>query len=111
MDEKNKLKGMLGLACKAGSLIFGTELSLEAIKSGRSDSIFLACDASQNARRKINNAGAVYGADICHTGLTKEEIAQCIGKKKEISTVTVTNKNFTSALKALCEKISDEYTE
>ena len=48
-----KLCGMLGLAKKAGALIAGAELSLEAAKSGRTDALLLASDAAHNTTNKV----------------------------------------------------------
>ena len=54
-DERaiTKLCGMLGLAKKAGALIAGAELSLEAAKSGRTDALLLASDSAHNTTNKV----------------------------------------------------------
>lgn len=56
MDNGARLKGLLGIAQRAGKLITGMDASLEAIKGGKAAAGILDGAASENARKKLQDA-------------------------------------------------------
>lgn len=108
MENKTKLKGMLGLASKAGSLILGTDLVADAVRSGKCGAVFTAKDASRGTLKRISNFCRECGADVFETGLSKSELSHCIGKSKDISVVASCNSNFEAAVSNLCERSDTE---
>lgn len=110
MNNTERLKGMLGLASKAGSLIFGTELVSDAVKRGKCDIVFTASDASANTLKRIRKYCTAYNAELVDTGLNKYELAQCVGKKYDIIVTATENKNFSNAIADLCIQINETKT-
>ena len=110
MNSIERLKGMLGLASKAGSLIFGTEPVSEAVRRGKCSVVFTASDASANTLKRIHKYCTVYNAEFYDTGLNKWELAQCVGKKYDISVTATENENFSNAIADLCIQINDTET-
>ena len=80
-DERaiTKLCGMLGLAKKAGALIAGAELSLEAAKFGRTDALLLPID--------------------------KERLGDCIGRHSAVGAAALTDPNFGRVIYAMCKSV------
>lgn len=110
MNSIERLKGMLGLASKAGSLIFGTEPVSEVVRRGKCSVVFTASDASANTLKRIHKYCTVYNAEFYDTGLNKWELAQCVGKKYDISVTATENENFSNAIADLCIQINDTET-
>ena len=50
-----KLKGMLGLAMRAGKLACGESKAAEAIRGGRAELVLLSADASDNTEKRFLN--------------------------------------------------------
>lgn len=109
MENKNNLKGMLGLASKAGTLVFGTDLVADAVRSGKCGAVFTAKDASRGTLKRIFNFCSECNADMFSTGLLKSELAHCIGKSKNISVVASRNANFEAAVSKFCECLNDNF--
>ena len=103
-DEKaiTKLCGMLGLAKKAGALIAGAELSLEAAKSGRTDALLLASDAATN---KVARGCRAYGAELYMLPIDKERLGDCIGRHSAVGAAALTDPNFGRVIYAMCKSV------
>lgn len=109
MENKNNLKGMLGLASKAGTLVFGTDLVADAVRSGKCGAVFTANDASRGTLKRILNFCSECDINVFETGLSKSELAHCVGKTKDISVVATRNSNFEAAVSNLCEQLNDDF--
>ena len=98
-DERaiTKLCGMLGLAKKAGALIAGAELSLEAAKSGRTDALLLASDAAHNTTNKVARGCRAYGAELYMLPIDKERLA--------VGAAALTDPNFGRVIYAMCKSV------
>ena len=53
---REKLKGYLGLAVRAGSAYLGVSMALDHIRSGRSGVVLIDEEASENTRKKLCDA-------------------------------------------------------
>ena len=49
-----KIFGMLGLARRAGKLIYGSDAAVNAVRSGKAKAVILAADASDRTKKLIN---------------------------------------------------------
>lgn len=61
------LKGILGLATRAGQLVTGVEMAADAVRSGKSRVVLMDADASENARKRLSDTCKFYGAQLIGT--------------------------------------------
>lgn len=96
--DDRKLLNMLGLAMKAGRLVFGTDRVTDCVRSGKKIYLVLiSSDASENTRKRLNDCCKYY--DTVHKTIppTGEIIGKAIGKTNDISAVALTDRNFADA--------------
>lgn len=101
----------LGIARKAGFLELGEENTGAAVRGSKAKVVFLAADASDNARRRAE--GFVYGKNIPLLTLpfTKEEISLATGKGG-CSMAAITDIGLASSLvSALAEENPEGFAE
>lgn len=92
----NKAYGMLGLAQKAGRLVFGEDSIRKAIKSGKATLVIVAEDASDNSKKRFTDSCAFYKSELILWG-TKDELGRATGKN-ERAAVAVCDKNLARAI-------------
>lgn len=78
MPQNDKLRGMLGLAQRAGKLISGTDLTVAAVRSGKAVVALLDAGASENAEKKLSDACKSHGVPLMR--LPEELLAESTGK-------------------------------
>ncbi len=93
----DKILNNLGLCQRSGSLISGEEIVIEYIRAGKVYYVFLASDASDNAKKKINDKAKFYNVEVDNT-YSSLEISTAIGKVGRM-VVGITDKNFIKILK------------
>ena len=93
----DKILNNLGLCQRSGSLISGEEMVVEYLRSGKVYYIFLANDASDNAKKKINDKAKFYNVEVDCT-YSSVEISTAIGKVGRM-VVGITDRNFIKILK------------
>ena len=71
--------GLLGLACRAGQAVFGAEMALDEIKSGRAAMALIDEGASEGTKKKILDACA-YRQVSAHM-LPEGEISRACGRE------------------------------
>ncbi len=79
----------LGLCRRAGKLVIGTPLVLEAVRRKKASLVLLAADVSENTRQKITTLCAHRGVPVKECALSKAEIAAALGKENEVGAVAV----------------------
>lgn len=100
-----------GIARKAGYLELGEENTGVAVRNGKARVVFLAADASDNAKRRAD--GFLYGRNIPLLRLphTKEEISLAMGKGG-CSMAAITDIGLASSLvSALATEDPEHYSE
>ena len=107
--SQTKIQGLLGLCKRAGKLITGTDLVLEAVRSGkkRPYCVLLCKDASANTEKKVRNCCTHYEMMLLQLPMTGEELAHCTGKTGVVATAAVTDDGFMKALLALLSTKSE----
>ena len=90
--------GLIGLAKKAGYVASGTEGVRGLVRSGRARIVLLACDCSQNARKRVTDCCRNYGAPLSNTKLTMTDLGSAIGSAP-CSAIAVSDKGLASAIK------------
>lgn len=93
----DKILSNLGLCNRARGLVSGEEIVCEYIASGKVKYVFLATDASNNAKKKIKNKAQFYNVEVDES-YTSLELSTAIGKGGRM-VVGITNQGFLKILK------------
>lgn len=88
----DRIKGMLGLAKKAGKLVSGEEMVLDAIRSGKAGMVIVTTDASDNSRKLFHDKCSFYRVPVFDYG-TREDFGHV--------SMAVTDRNFADSIKKL----------
>jgi len=84
-----KAAQLLGLAMRAGKVLSGEEMVLQAVRSGKARLVLLASDASENTAKKVKDKCSYYGVSCITTG-DRYQLGHAIGKVGRV-TVAVTD--------------------
>jgi ribosomal protein L7Ae-like RNA K-turn-binding protein len=94
----NKIYGMLGIARKAGKLVFGYDKAVSLIKSKNAEIlVILASDTSEKTKKNIIFECEKYGRKYIEYG--EKLVYGKILNKTEVVVLTITDKNIISYLK------------
>ncbi|MFD2613047.1 L7Ae/L30e/S12e/Gadd45 family ribosomal protein [Paenibacillus gansuensis] len=97
-----KLLNQLGLALRAGKLLSGDENVLKAVRSGSAKLVFVAHDASDNAKKKYRDKCRSY--QVLHTEeLSREQLSVSIGKEDRV-VLAVTDPGFAKMMMKCLEQ-------
>ncbi|MFR2534296.1 MAG: L7Ae/L30e/S12e/Gadd45 family ribosomal protein [Clostridia bacterium] len=77
-----KIGGLLGLARKAGKVVFGTEGTMEAIRRKQVKLIIVAQDAAPRTKKNFMQIAEQMQIPISIYG-TIEELSNCIGQQNK----------------------------
>ncbi len=103
--KNNKLLSMLGLMMKAGKLITGEEMVINAVRSGKVVLVLLANDASQNTMKKVNDKCKTYKTNVV-SNFSTDEMSFAIGKNNR-KVIGVTDIGFAKSFMSNLEKVSE----
>lgn len=95
--QQNKLLSFLGLAVRARKVVLGEHAVLDQIKHNQGTVLFLASDAGQNIKDKINNKAKTYDCTVI-TQFTKDELSHAMGKKHR-ALVLIADKGFSDKMR------------
>lgn len=93
MDKR--ILGSLGLCAKAGKLIYGVPMIIEAMQ--RSKKIYLvieAGDTSDNTHKRITDKCSFYGVKKIRLEIDGVEIASAVGKSSSLAAIAITDEGF-----------------
>lgn len=93
---RDKAQGMIGLAARAGRLVYGGDAGQIAVRRGKAYLVILACDAGERTKKLMQNKCSSFGVPIVEYE-TKETLGIILGKNI-VSAVSVTDKNFADAI-------------
>lgn len=82
MNNRQKALNLLGLAQRAGLLVTGEEMVLEAVKSKKAKIIIVASDSSQRSIKQFKNKCETYNVNL-NLDYSSEEISHAIGKERK----------------------------
>lgn len=83
MSDHSKTLSYLGLALRAGKLASGDEAVLKAVRNRTAKLVFLASDASDNAKKKYRDKCAFYNVPILET-YERRELGHSVGKPERV---------------------------
>ncbi|MBO4897994.1 MAG: ribosomal L7Ae/L30e/S12e/Gadd45 family protein [Clostridia bacterium] len=87
---------MLGLARRAGKLIYGSENVVLSARQGKIKLAVMASDASERTKKLMQNKCKSFSVPLLEFS-TKEELGSVLGKS-DISALGVTDRNFAKAI-------------
>ncbi len=99
-NRKQQVLNLLGLAQRAGRLISGEELVVDAIRKGQVKLVFLAQDAGPNLTKKITDKSKTYQVEVV-TAFSTLELSIAVGKSRKV--LAVTDAGFTKKMRSIME--------
>ncbi|HEL2575285.1 TPA: YlxQ-related RNA-binding protein [Streptococcus suis] len=99
-NKKQKILNLLGLAQRAGRLISGEELVVDAIRKQQAKLVFLANDAAGNLSKKITDKSHTYQVEVV-TAFSTLELSAAVGKARKV--LAVTDAGFTKKMRSIME--------
>ncbi|BDD39412.1 YlxQ-related RNA-binding protein [Streptococcus ruminantium] len=97
-NKKQKILNLIGLAQRAGRLISGEELVVEAIQKGQAKLVFLANDAAVNLSKKVTDKSYTYQVEVV-TVFSTLELSAAVGKARKV--LAVTDAGFTKKMRSI----------
>ncbi len=99
-NKQQQVLNLLGLAQRAGRLISGEELVVDAIRKGQAKLVFLAQDAGPNLTKKITDKSKTYQVEVV-TAFSTLELSIAVGKSRKV--LAVTDAGFTKKMRSIME--------
>ncbi|MBQ1226247.1 MAG: ribosomal L7Ae/L30e/S12e/Gadd45 family protein [Clostridia bacterium] len=95
----NYISRILGLARRAGYIVFGTTLVRDAVRGKKKPYlVLLASDASENSYKRIYDSCVFYKTPLAVTDITSEELGKIIGKGSDVVCVALTDEGMAKAI-------------
>ena len=101
MTQNERLSGSLGLCRRAGKLVMGFDMTVEAIQKGSAECVLLSCDCSERTARNIKRIAEENGTEIYILPLTMDEIGYAVAKR--VGVLTVCDSGFSKKIKELLD--------
>ena len=96
-----KLSGFLGLARKAGKLVFGFDMTVEAMQKKTAELVLLSNDCSERTARNIKRIAEETGTEILILPLSMDEIGYAVAKRAGV--LSVCDSGFSKKIKELAQ--------
>ncbi len=101
MPNEQRILGILGLSRKAGKLILGFDMTVEAMQKGTAASVLLSGDCSERTARNIKRIAEETGTEVLILPLTIDEIGFAVAKRAGV--LAVCDSGFTKKIKELLD--------
>ncbi|MBQ7012244.1 MAG: ribosomal L7Ae/L30e/S12e/Gadd45 family protein [Clostridia bacterium] len=80
----------IGLAKKAGKIICGIPMIIEALRTAKKPSLVIAsAEASANSLKKISDKCKFYGVEIITIPISPDELAHSVGNSGSVAAVSI----------------------
>ena len=96
-----KISGFLGLCRKAGKLVMGFDICVEALGKGKAELLLLARDCSERTVRGIKRAAEEKGREVRTLPLNMDEISFAVAKRAGV--LAVCDSGFAKKFKELLD--------
>ena len=100
---KNKITGLLGIAKRAGKILYGFDAVVSAQQTKKTVFIAVSSDVSENTLRKWDNL--TDHAFLTHLPLTKDELSKALGSSKPVGILGITDNGFAKAIEKALQEI------
>ncbi len=101
MPNEQRILGFLGLCRKAGKLISGFDMTVEAMQKGTAEAVLLSGDCSERTARNIKRIAEETGTEILILPLTMDEIGYAVAKRAGV--LAVCDSGFSKKIKELLD--------
>ena len=98
MPQNSKTLSYIGISKKSGRIVIGTELTCDAIRSGKIRLAICTSDASANTEKRIGNCAAHYGVRFVKCGFTSESLGKAVGSRGAVASVGLTDEGLANAV-------------
>ena len=102
-----RLTRMLGLSARARMLSVGTDISCDAVRSGNAKFLMVACDASENTKKRAFNCAKYYETACYEIPIGCNDLGSCVGKKGAVSVLSLNDANMAKGIKKLLDEMSE----
>ncbi len=93
---------LLGLAAKAGKLVYGTEMVCEALRNRKKVLLVAeASDTSANTHKKITDKCEYYGVKHLRLDADMVTLGHSLGKRSGTAVVGVTDPSFATGIEKI----------
>ncbi len=106
-SECTKIRGLIGMARRAGDVRSGLRATLDAVRAGRCRLILIAADASPRTKRHVNDASQ---AITIFEVPSSKELGIWIGSSP-VAVLSVTNTNFAKGVVRTISKLHNQGSE
>ena len=96
-----KLSGFLGLSRKAGKIVFGFDMTVEAMRKKTAKLVLLSNDCSERTARNIKRIAEETGTEIVILPLSMDEIGYAVAKRAGV--LSVCDSGFSKKIKELAQ--------
>ena len=91
----NRILTSLGLCAKAGKLIFGVPMIIEAMQKGKKIYLVIESgDTSDNTHKKITDKCSFYGVKKIQIEADGGALASAVGKMSSLAALAITDEGF-----------------
>jgi len=92
---ERRILGSLGLCAKAGKLIYGVPMTIEALQKGKTVYLVLeAGDTSENTHKRITDKCSFYGVKKIRLEIDGNALGAAVGKTSSLAAVAITDEGF-----------------
>lgn len=102
---KEKVLNLLGLATRAGLLVSGEDIVIDAMRKKKAKIVFLGSDCSDNTLDKFKSKCFYYKIEL-NTMFTSEELSHSIGKTRMV--LAITDSGFYKSIKKYLGGVENE---
>lgn len=96
MTNSERLSGLLGLATRAGKIVFGTEACISSIEKNKVKLVIIAEDAADRTKNNFENICKKRGV-LIKENMKIEELSKAIGKQNK-AVIGITDVNFSNEM-------------
>ena len=101
MADIKKALSMIGLCKKAGRLVSGAPIVIDAIRDGKVFLAVYAAKASANSVKRITDKAKSFEVTALALDVSPEELGHSIGKAGAVAAVGITDDGFAQAIKKI----------
>lgn len=102
---KQKILKLLGLATRAGLLVSGEDIVIDAMQKKKAKIVFLGSDASSNTLDKFQKKCFFYKVEL-NTMFTSEELSNSIGRNRMV--LAILDEGFHKSIKKYLGGVENE---
>lgn len=101
MADIKKALSMIGLCKKAGRLVSGVPIVVDAIRDGKVYLAVYASSSAENSVKRVTDKAKSYDTEALPLDVSPEELGHSIGKIGAVAAVGIADRGFAEAIKKI----------